>query len=181
MLLRGVRGRRCWSACWFGWHCGGTVRNGLVPFEPRKHSKVPSVIVRSSASCCACSAGCPSHDRMGAAAGSTVRRQGSHCARPARRLIAWTTPISGSASANRRDRHLTDGQRLDVVECEVDEPGLDLADMRLVKIGEFGQALLAQALCLAKALDVRSENAARRPWVRPIHSNARTKAGLENL
>jgi hypothetical protein len=74
-----------------------------------------------------------------------------------------------------------DSQRLDVVESEVDEPGLDLADVRLVKIGELGQALLAQPLRLAKALDVRPENAARRLWVRPIHSDGRTKAGLEIL
>jgi len=74
-----------------------------------------------------------------------------------------------------------DGQGLDVVECEIDEPCLDLADMWLVKISEFGQALLAQPLRFAKALNVRSKNAARRLWVRPIHSNGRTKMGLEIL
>jgi len=31
-----------------------------------------------------------------------------------------------------------DGQRLDVVDREVDEPGLDLTDVRLVEIGELG-------------------------------------------
>jgi hypothetical protein len=36
-------------------------------------------------------------------------------------------------------------------------------------------------LCLAKALDVLSENAARRFRVRPIHSDGRTKAGVEIL
>jgi len=73
------------------------------------------------------------------------------------------------------------GQRLDVIEREVDEPSLDLTDMRLVEIGELGQTLLAQPLCLAKALDVLSENAARRFRVRPIHSDGRTKAGVEIL
>src|ERR1700681_730112 len=74
-----------------------------------------------------------------------------------------------------------DGQRLDVVECDVDEPGFDLADMRLVEISELGQSLLTQPLCLAKAPDVRPENAARRLWVRPVHLDGRTKAGLEIL
>jgi hypothetical protein len=40
---------------------------------------------------------------------------------------------------------------------------------------------LAQPLRFAKALNVRSKNAARRLWVRPIHSNGRTKVGLEIL
>jgi hypothetical protein len=74
-----------------------------------------------------------------------------------------------------------DGQRLDVVECDVDEPGFDLADMRLVEISELGQSLLTQPLCLAKAPDVRPENAARRLWVRPVHLDGRTKVGLETL
>ena len=44
---------------------------------------VPSAIVRSVASCCACSAGCPAMIAWEAAAGPSVRRQGSRCARPA--------------------------------------------------------------------------------------------------
>ena len=44
---------------------------------------VPSAIVRSIASCCACSAGCPAMIAWEAAAGPTERRQGSRCARPA--------------------------------------------------------------------------------------------------
>src|SRR6266581_8502987 len=40
MSLRAVGGRKCLSAHCFGWHCSGTVLGGLVPFEPRKHSKL---------------------------------------------------------------------------------------------------------------------------------------------
>ena len=70
---------------------------------------------------------------------------------------------------------------LPVVECDIDEPGFDLADMRLVEISELGQSLLTQPLCLAKAPDVRPENAARRLWVRPVHPDGRTKVDLETL
>jgi len=56
---------------------------GAARTEKAFKINVPSAIVRSMASCCACSAGCPAKNAWEAAAGPTVRRQGSRCARPA--------------------------------------------------------------------------------------------------
>jgi hypothetical protein len=56
---------------------------GAARTEKAFNINVPSAIVRSIASCCACSAGCPAMIAWEAAAGPTERRQGSRCARPA--------------------------------------------------------------------------------------------------
>jgi hypothetical protein len=40
---------------------------------------------------------------------------------------------------------------------------------------------LAQPFCFAKPPNILPENAARRLWVRPVHLDGRTKAGLEIL
>jgi hypothetical protein len=56
---------------------------GAVRTEKAFKINVPSAIVRSIASCCACSAGCLAMIAWEAAAGPTERRQGSRCARPA--------------------------------------------------------------------------------------------------
>lgn len=56
---------------------------GAARTEKAFKINVPSAIVRSVAFCCACSAGCPAMIAWEAAAGPTVRRQGSRCARPA--------------------------------------------------------------------------------------------------
>jgi hypothetical protein len=56
---------------------------GAARTEKAFKINVPSAIVRSIAPCCACSAGCPAMIAWEAAAGPTVHRQGSRCARPA--------------------------------------------------------------------------------------------------
>src|SRR5262245_35056268 len=58
-------------------------RPGAARTEKAFKINVPSAIVRSVASYCAYSAGCPAVIAWKAAAGPTVRRQGSRCARPA--------------------------------------------------------------------------------------------------
>jgi hypothetical protein len=51
-------------------------------------------------------------------------------ARRKRRPSITTTPSDGRLQQIGALHTERDGQRLDVVECEVDEPGLDLAGMR---------------------------------------------------
>ena len=58
-------------------------RPGAARTEKAFKINVPSAIVRSVASSCAYSAGRPAMIAWKAAAGPTVRRQGSRCARPA--------------------------------------------------------------------------------------------------
>jgi hypothetical protein len=58
-------------------------RPGAARTEKAFKINVPSAIVRSVTSSCAYSAGCPAMIAWKAAAGPTVRRQGSGCARPA--------------------------------------------------------------------------------------------------
>ncbi len=59
-------------------------RPGAARTEKAFKINVPTAIVRSVASCCACSAGCAAMIAWEAAAGPTVHRQGSRFARPAR-------------------------------------------------------------------------------------------------
>ncbi len=107
--------------------------------------------------------------------GSTYFPAGSSTAFPKRFRLARRFQQIGGLNAQRYS------QRLDVIECEVNKPGLDLADMRLIEFGQLGQALLAKPFCFPKPPNILPENAARRLWVRPVHLDGRTKAGLEIL
>jgi hypothetical protein len=90
-----ARGRRGWQVfvCTLIWMALQRHRMkwpGAARTEKAFKINVPSAIVRSIASCCACLAGCPAMIAWEAAAEPTERRQGSRCARPAPPLAALT-------------------------------------------------------------------------------------------